>query len=131
MVQYLRNQGIHHSEVSHVQHDAQLLKGTVRLLVLRLLARESMYGYQMIQYLRRESQDYFTLGEGALYPLLHEMESAGLLKGKWVESEERPQRRRYYRLTEKGKRELARRRAAWKGFTRAMDLVLETTDARV
>jgi DNA-binding PadR family transcriptional regulator len=114
-----------------MEHDAQLLKGTVRLLVLKLLARESRYGYQMIRHLRRESQDYFNLGEGALYPLLHEMESAGLLKGKWVESEERPQRRRYYRLTEKGKRELARRRAAWKGFTRAMDLVLETTDARV
>jgi PadR family transcriptional regulator PadR len=114
-----------------VGHDAQLLKGSLRLVVLRLLAREPMYGYQMIQHLREQSQGYFDLGEGALYPLLHEMEAVGLLKGRWVETEERPQRRRYYHLTAKGKRELARRRDAWKGFVRAMDLVLEATDARV
>ena len=112
-------------------HDAQLLKGTLRLVVLRLLAREPMYGYQMIQHLRDRSEGYFDVGEGALYPLLHEMESGGFLQGKWVDSEERPQRRRYYHLTEKGKRELARRRAAWRGFARAMDLVLEATHARV
>jgi len=114
-----------------VGHDAQLLKGSLKLVVLRLLAREPMYGYQMIQHLREQSQGYFDLGEGALYPLLHEMESAGFLQGKWVDSEERPQRRRYYHLTAKGKRELARRRDAWEGFARAMDLVLEARHARV
>lgn len=110
-------------------HDAQLLKGTVRLMALRLLEREPMYGYQMIQLLRDRSEGYFHLGEGALYPLLHELEGAGFIRGKWVESDARPQRRRYYHLTAQGKRELARRKEEWQGFARAIELVLEVSHA--
>jgi PadR family transcriptional regulator PadR len=106
--------------------DTQLVKGTVRLLILRLLEREPMYGYQMIQHLRDRSEGYFRPGEGALYPLLHEMEGAGLLRARWREQEGRPSRR-YYHLTAKGKRELARRLEEWGGFTRAVDLVLEAS----
>jgi PadR family transcriptional regulator, regulatory protein PadR len=106
-------------------HDAQLLKGTMKLLVLRSLEREAMYGYQMLQNLESSSQGYFQIGDGALYPLLHELERDGFVKGRWVEVEDRPQRRRYYQLTAKGRRELARRREDWKGFAHAVDLVLE------
>ena len=110
-------------------YDAQLVKGTVRLMILRLLESEPMYGYQMIQHLRDRSEGYFQLGEGALYPLLHELEASGFLASRWVEVEERPQRRKYYSLTAKGQRELARRRDEWKGFTRALDLILEASRA--
>jgi PadR family transcriptional regulator PadR len=110
-----------------MRSETQLLKGTVRLLVLRLLEREPMYGYQMLQYLQERSEGYFRVGEGALYPLLHELEESGFLKAEWREVADRPQRRRYYRLTAKGRRELARRREEWRGFTRAMDLVLEAS----
>jgi PadR family transcriptional regulator PadR len=109
-----------------MQRDTQLLKGTVRLLILRLLDREPMYGYQMIQYLRDRSEGYFQLGEGALYPLLHEMEEQGFLRPEWREQEGRP-KRRYYHLTAKGKKELARRLETWQGFTKAIDLVLEAS----
>ena len=104
--------------------DPQLVKGTVRLLVLRLLAREPMYGYQIIQHLRGQSEGYFQLGEGALYPLLHELEHQGFVRPRWQDQENRP-KRRYYHLTAKGRKELARRLAAWQGFTRAVDSVLE------
>jgi PadR family transcriptional regulator, regulatory protein PadR len=110
-------------------HDAQLLKGTMKLLVLRSLEREAMYGYQMLQNLESSSQGYFQIGDGALYPLLHELERDGFVKGRWVEVEDRPQRRRYYQLTAKGRRELARRREDWKGFAQAVDLVLEAHHA--
>ena len=110
-------------------HDAQLVKGTVRLMILRLLEDEPMYGYQMIQHLRDRTQGYFQLGEGALYPLLHELEASGFLTSRWVEVEERPQRRKYYSLTAKGGREFARRKEEWKGFARALDLVLEASRA--
>ena len=110
-----------------MRSDTQLLKGTVRLLVLRLLEREPMYGYQMLQYLRERSEGYFQVGEGALYPLLHELEGAGFLKAEWQVVADRPQRRRYYQLTAKGKRELARRKDEWQGFAQAVNLVLEAS----
>ncbi len=109
-----------------MRSDTQLLKGSVRLLILKLLDREPMYGYQMIQHLRERSEGYFRLGEGALYPLLHEMEGQGFLRPEWREQEARP-RRRYYHLTVRGRKELARRLAHWEGFTRAMDLMLEAS----
>jgi PadR family transcriptional regulator PadR len=112
-------------------HDTQLLKGTVKLLALRLLELGPMYGYQMLQHLQERSEGYFEVGEGALYPLLHELEEAGFLKAEWRVVEDRPQRRRYYHLTAKGRRELARRRGEWRDFAKAMDLVLEARNARV
>jgi transcriptional regulator len=109
-----------------MRRDTQLLKGTVRLLILRLLQREPMYGYQMIQHLAECSEGYFRLGEGALYPLLHEMEGRGLLKARWS-GQEGGRGRRYYHLTAKGRKELARRLETWQGFTRAVDLILEAS----
>ena len=111
-----------------MQVDTQLVKGTVRLLVLRLLEGEPMYGYQMIQHLRDRSEGYFSLGEGALYPLLHELEEQGFVRAQWQEQQGRPSRR-YYHLTAKGKRELARRKQGWQGFTKAVDQVLEASHA--
>jgi DNA-binding PadR family transcriptional regulator len=108
-----------------MRHDAQLLKGTMRLLTLQMLEREPMYGYQMLQHLKEHSDGYFQIGDGALYSLLHELERDGFVTGEWAESEDRPQRRRYYHLTPKGQRELARRKADWRGFSRAVDTVLE------
>ncbi len=62
----------------------------------------------------------------ALYPLLHEMESHSFLRAKWQDQDGRP-KRRYYHLTAKGKKELARRLETWQGFTKAVDLVLEAS----
>jgi PadR family transcriptional regulator, regulatory protein PadR len=109
-----------------MRQDTQLVKGTVRLLILRLLEGEPMYGYQMIQHLRDRSEGYFQLGEGALYPLLHEMEGEGFLRAEWQAQENRPPRCYYY-LTTKGNKELARRVKHWQGFTKAVNLVMEAS----
>jgi DNA-binding PadR family transcriptional regulator len=108
-----------------MRSDPQLVKGTVRLLILTLLDREAMYGYQMIQYLEHRSEGYFRVGEGAPYPLLHEMEHEGMLRAKWLEQGNR--RRRYYRVTARGRRELARRLGQWRGLRRAITLVTEVS----
>jgi len=110
-----------------MRSDPQLVKGTVRLLILKLLESEAMYGYQMIQHLEHRSEGYFRIGEGALYPLLHEMEGHGFLRAKWVEQGGR--RRRYYRVTAKGKKELARRFQQWQSLSRAVTLVTEASHA--
>ncbi len=106
-------------------YNAQLLKGAMKLLVLRLLERESMYGYQMLQHLEAQSEGYFQLGDGALYSLLHELERDGLAKGEWEAAGERP--RRYYHLTNKGRGELAKRREEWRGFSEAVNMILEAS----
>lgn len=106
--------------------DPQLVKGTVRMLILRLLEKGPMYGYRMIQDLRERSEGYFDLGEGALYPLLHEMEEAGILRARWEQQQGRPSRR-YYSLSARGRTELARRLAEWQRFAHAIRTVLEAS----
>jgi PadR family transcriptional regulator PadR len=60
--------------------------------------------------------------------LLHELEEQGFVRAQWQEQQGRPSRR-YYSLTAKGKRERARRMQGWRGFTKAVDLVLEASHA--
>ena len=102
---------------------AQLLKGNTDILILSLLEREPMYGYQVIKELERRSQGFFQLGEGTLYPALHRMERARVIQGRW---QRLPggQERRYYSLTRKGERWLGERASAWARFASAVDLIV-------
>ena len=74
-----------------------------------------MYGYQLSKELRRRSMGYFEFKEGTLYPALHRMEKAGLIRGQWEVVEEGPSRK-YYHLTDKGREELIRSREEWATF---------------
>ncbi len=102
---------------------AQLLKGNTDVLILALLEREPMYGYQMIRELERTSRGFFRIGEGTLYPALHRLERSGLLKGRW-ERLPTGQERRYYSLTREGERGLEEQASAWARFSSAMDLIV-------
>ena len=102
---------------------AQLLKGNTEILVLSLLQRESMYGYQIIKELERSSRGFFHLGEGTLYPALHRLERAGLVQGRW-ERLPSGQERRYYSLTRKGERRLEEQAGAWARFASAVNLIV-------
>lgn len=102
---------------------AQLLKGNTDILILAMLEREPMYGYQMIKELERSSQGFFRLGEGTLYPALHRLERAGLVVGRW-ERLPSGQERRYYSLTRKGERRLGEQASAWARFASAVDLIV-------
>ena len=102
--------------------DKTLLSGSTALLVLKLLEDGDKYGYQMIEELRRRSDDTFSLKAGTLYPLLHSLEQQGCITA-WEEDGPRP--RRYYHLTEAGKAALAQKETEWRAYAGAVLRVLE------
>jgi PadR family transcriptional regulator PadR len=106
-----------------VEYDREFLTGTVRVLILSLLAEREMYGYEMLREAERRSASTFLLKEGTLYPALHHMERAGLLKGRWQETDN-ARSRKYYSLTRKGRREAASKRRQWIRIAAAMRAIL-------
>lgn len=94
------------------------------LLVLALLTREDMYGYQMIARLEEESDHTFEMKEGTLYPILHGLEKDGALNAYLMEAPTGRQRK-YYHLTEKGGALLQAETAQWRRYSRAVNTVLE------
>lgn len=102
------------------------IRGTLNTLVLRLLADQGqMYGYQIIRHLKENSGDLISLKEAALYPALHKMVAQGLL-----ETEVRTvsgRERKYYRLSESGKRATVEQTGQLQDFITALQGVLKTS----
>lgn len=98
-------------------------RGQLDLLVLSVLAGGPLHGYAIVSELRRRSGDDLAMAEGTLYPALHRLEAGGLLASAW--SDDAPRRRRVYRLTSRGKRELEGRRREWRSFVAAVERVVE------
>jgi PadR family transcriptional regulator PadR len=109
-----------------MNYGRELLKGSTDSLLLCLINRQAMYGYQIIKVLETKSNGYFQFKEGTLYPALHRLEEAGLVKGRW---QRLPggQERRYYYMTEKGQEALTARLATWRGFSEAVNLIMLPT----
>lgn len=104
--------------------DRSLISGSMAMLVLKLLEDGDKYGYQMIEELRRRSDDTFHLKAGTLYPLLHGLEEKGLVTAYEGEAAAgKP--RRYYRLTKRGGEALREKEAAWDRYARAVGRVLK------
>ncbi|QBD78341.1 PadR family transcriptional regulator [Ktedonosporobacter rubrisoli] len=101
----------------------ELLKGSIELVLLVLLERGPMYGYQIVKEVKAESSGELQLKEGSLYPALHRLERAGLIEGYWQAREDGTSRR-YYQLTSSGQQAAKTRRAEWKRFTTAIEGVL-------
>ena len=92
------------------------------MLVLSLLSDGDKYGYEMVQELKRRSNNVFQLKEGTLYPLLHRLEKEGSVSAYELKKEGRV--RRYYRLTRKGGEKLRERTEAWEKYAGAVNAVL-------
>lgn len=106
----------------------ELVKGNVVVLILSCLAKEPMHGYRIAKSLEAQSEGYFVMREGTLYPHLHQMEKDGLIEGYW-ETVSGDRRRRYYRIADKGRAELARRSSQWRVFRRKIDQALGLAEA--
>ncbi len=102
--------------------DREQLKGHLDLLLLAVLRRGPAYGYAIITALRDSSQGTFDLPEGTIYPALHRLEAAGLLRSGWSEAGGR--RRRVYEITGAGATALQGRRDEWRRFAGGVQAVL-------
>ena len=102
--------------------DKTLVSGSMTMLILRLLSEKDMYGYEMIDALRKKSQNVFELKAGTLYPLLHGLEDKGLLTA--YESEYAGKTRKYYRITKEGTKVLEKKMSEWKEYQGAVTNVL-------
>jgi len=104
----------------------ELVKGSTSLLVLSVIEKKDMYGYQIIRDIELRSEKVFSLNEGTLYPILHSLEKEKFLVSYWEEGES-SRKRKYYRMTDKGRKELSRKREEWRGFSMAVARVAEGT----
>ncbi len=98
--------------------DKTLVSGSVTMLLLKLLSKKDMYGYEMITTLRERSNNVFELKAGSLYPLLHSMEEKNLVTS--YEQEVLGKVRKYYSLTNEGKKALKHKEEEWKEYTQAV-----------
>lgn len=101
----------------------ELLKGTTELLILRILKDEELYGYGIIKKISIISKGTFEFKEGTLYPILHSLEKSGYIESYW-ESREGERKRKYYRITKKGKLQLELKEEEWLSFSGLINTVL-------
>jgi PadR family transcriptional regulator PadR len=105
--------------------DPEFLKGSVRLLLLSLLSRGEMYGYEILQEASRRSANSFALKEGTLYPALHHLEKKKLIRAAW-RTGDNGRERKYYSLTAKGRKTAQEYERQWHHLTGVMKAVLES-----
>src|ERR1700758_1809321 len=97
---------------------AELLPGTLDLLILKAVSLGSLHGYGVLSRIEQLSGGAFLVEEGALYPALYRLEEQGLLYGEWGKSENN-RRAKYYRLTHSGRKRLFAQTESWNRLTSA------------
>jgi len=108
----------------HEPFDREIKRGTLELLLLRLVREKRSYGYELVTDLHERSGGWLDLKEGTLYPVLYRLEDAGLIAAEW----DQPARgvpRKYYRITAKGRKRLEQLSDSWRAWVRVVNEVLE------
>jgi transcriptional regulator len=106
---------------------ADLLQGTLDLLILKVVALGPIHGYGISQRVRQISKEVLQVQQGSLYPALHRLERRGWLQADWGESESRRQAK-FYRLSAKGRRQLAAEEQNWTRLSNAVAFILQTVE---
>lgn len=106
---------------------ADILKGTLDLLILKALTRGPQHGYGVARWLEESSKDLLKIEEGSLYPALYRMEQRGWIRSEWGVSESN-RKARYYRLTARGRDQLQAQASGWARLVEAVTLVLRTEE---
>ncbi len=104
--------------------DRELKRGTLEMILMRLLSERPMYGYELVSTLEKRGGQQFQIKEGTLYPVLYRLENASFIEPRW-ETLERGVPRKYYRLTQAGAEQLETLVSDWRSFTGAVDRLLE------
>jgi PadR family transcriptional regulator PadR len=110
--------------------DADMLHGTLDVVLLKTLTWGPMHGYGIIRWLQQLTDDVLDIEDGSLYPALHRMESKGWIDSEWGLSDNN-RRAKYYRLTPTGRKQLRAHSAAWSAFSHAVSKVLAANAAPV
>ena len=105
------------------QHSADVIRGTLDLLVLRTLALEPMHGWGISQRIEQVSRGFLDVNQGSLYPALQRLEQKGWIASDWKTTENN-RRAKYYTLTPLGRRALGSETADWRRYVAAVELIL-------
>jgi PadR family transcriptional regulator len=105
----------------------ELLKGTLDMLILKVVALGSSHGYAIAQRLQRISKDYFQVHQGSLYPALHRLEDRGWLQAEWKDTDT-GREAKFYALTKKGRKQLDEEVLNWERMSDAISLILRTAE---
>jgi len=108
--------------------DAKITRGSAELAILALLAKESLYGFEIAKRIEEDTEGALRFTLASLYPMLYGLEKRGWVKGAW-ESNREGRDRRYYTLTPKGRKGLAPLRREWRFFFQALDRLAGVTRA--
>src|SRR6186713_701111 len=101
-----------------------LLPGTLDLLILRTLQRETLHGWAISERIQELSEEVLQINQGSLYPALHRLEHQGWIEAEWRVSE-LGRRAKYYRLTASGRKQLAIEASDWERMTTAIGRVMK------
>jgi PadR family transcriptional regulator PadR len=107
-----------------VEQRANLLQGTLDVLILRTLVHGPAHGHQIGKHIQRTTNDFLQMQHGSLYPALHRLERRGWVPAKWDTAPDRNREFKYYRLTEKGRKQLVAEESQWKQMTDAVARVM-------
>lgn len=111
-----------------MKSNADLLQGTLDMLVLHILSAGPQHGWGVAQVLKERSGDRLVVTQGSLYPALHRLEKEGWIQSEWGVSENN-RRAKFYRLSRAGKRQLNIETERWQRYTAGVELVLSGAPA--
>ena len=106
---------------------ADLVQGTLDLLVLKILALQPLHGWALSQRLKQVSGDVLQVSDGSLYPALHKLEQRGWIQAEWKPTENN-RRAKFYSLTRLGQRHLEKEAANWERISTAISSVMRLTE---
>ena len=106
--------------------NSNLMRGVAEPVILNLLNNKKMYGYEIIKFVNEKTNNAFQWKEGTLYPCLHRLEAAKLIKSEW-QIAENGKARKYYTLTRKGVTALVEKKEEWAVFAKSVNVLLSAT----
>jgi transcriptional regulator len=109
------------------QEKAEFLKGTLDMLILKVVAAGPIHGYAISQRIQQISKDFFQVPQGSLYPALHRLEEREWLDSEWKDTST-GREAKFYRLTRKGRKQLETEVLNWEQLIDAVSLILRTAD---
>lgn len=130
MVEYLPSvpiEGLTSTMAKKTTQSANLLQGTLDMLILRTLLYGPAHGHHIGKHIQRTTNDFLQMQHGSLYPALHRLEERNWVTSKWEMAPDRNREFKYYRLTEKGRKQLVIEESQWKQMAEAVARVMWPT----